>query len=123
MLDLTQKTFSKIKSLLQRQKKTLESGLKSIKAGDPLLSSDLPESSEPGTDSWMADVYSKTAAFRQNLENLLNKTKQALMGLKKGNYGHCEKCGQHIEVERLEAMPTATLCLSCSKKNSQKTNG
>lgn len=89
-------------------------------AGDSAKSDGLAESSEPGTDSWLADVHTKTVAVKQNLVTLLQNTKQALQNLRKGDYGKCKKCGKDIEVARLEAMPTATVCLSCSRKQSKK---
>jgi DnaK suppressor protein len=30
-----------------------------------------------------------------------------------GEYGYCEKCGVEIGLSRLEARPTATLCIDC----------
>lgn len=116
MLNLPQKTFHKIKNILHRQQRELLEEIKTIDKDDPIRSDGLAGSSEPGTDSWLAEVHGKALAFKQNMEGLLNKTKDALTNLKKGKYGHCEVCGKHIEVERLEAIPTATLCLSCSKK-------
>jgi RNA polymerase-binding transcription factor DksA len=32
----------------------------------------------------------------------------------KGTYGRCVRCGQPIATERLEAIPDATTCVSCS---------
>ena len=37
----------------------------------------------------------------------------ALTRIDEGTYGKCERCGQAIPVERLEALPTARLCVSC----------
>jgi DnaK suppressor protein len=31
-----------------------------------------------------------------------------------GTYGACERCGAIIPPERLEALPTASLCISCA---------
>ncbi len=31
----------------------------------------------------------------------------------KGGYGVCESCGKEIGAERLEALPSATRCISC----------
>jgi RNA polymerase-binding transcription factor len=31
----------------------------------------------------------------------------------KGAYGLCERCGKEIGAERLEALPSATRCISC----------
>jgi RNA polymerase-binding transcription factor DksA len=37
----------------------------------------------------------------------------AFLRLDKGAYGQCEQCGQLIGRDRLEAIPTATCCISC----------
>ncbi|WP_440710216.1 TraR/DksA C4-type zinc finger protein [Herbiconiux sp. YIM B11900] len=33
-----------------------------------------------------------------------------------GRYGICENCGQRIASGRLEARPTATLCVTCASR-------
>ncbi len=116
MLNLPRTTFKKIKQTLLRQQKEIEQEIKSIEKDDPLNGDSLAESSEPGTDSWLADMHSRTLAIKNNLTQILGKTKKAIMNMNSGKYGKCENCGKPIEVKRLEAMPTATLCLSCSKK-------
>lgn len=120
MLNLPQKTFEKIKQVLQRQEKEIEKELKSIETDDPVKGDGLAESSEPGTDSWMADVHGRAQVLGQNLQSLLVRTKDALANLRSGKYGKCENCGKQIEPERLEAIPTATLCLLCSKKKTTR---
>lgn len=119
MLKTYHKIFDNIKKQLQKQQRELEKNLKKVEASDPVKGDGLAESTEPGTDSWLADAHSKTVAVKQNLANLLTNTKQALINLKKGSYGKCKNCGKQIELDRLEAMPTATLCLSCSKKTAK----
>lgn len=118
MLRLTRMNFEKIKSLLLRRQKEVEEELKTIK--DPVMSDGLAESSEPGTDSWIADVHNQTVAIKENLSQLLSKIRKSLTNLRTGKYGKCENCGRDIEPERLEAIPIATLCLSCSKKAKKK---
>lgn len=118
MLNLPLQSFKKVKNTLLRQKKDVEKDLKTLDKEDPLFEDGLAESTEPGTESWMADVHGRTQAVKHNLKDLLNKTKKALSNLKSEKYGKCEKCGQMIEPARLEAMPTAVLCISCSKKKS-----
>lgn len=120
MLNLPQKTFEKIKRVLQKQEKEIEQEIKSIEKDDPVKGDGLAESSEPGTDSWMADVHGRAQILGQNLQSLLAKTKYALANLRSGKYGKCENCGKQIEHERLEAIPIATLCLSCSRKKAKK---
>lgn len=103
------------KKILLRQKRDLEKEISSVKKEDPLNSDDLVETSEPGTDSFFAEVHGKVTAIKQNLENLLSHTTKALMNLKKGKYGKCEVCGKQIEEERLKIIPTTVLCLKHSK--------
>lgn len=38
----------------------------------------------------------------------------ALKAIADGSYGICHECGQKISPQRLEAMPDATLCISCA---------
>lgn len=38
---------------------------------------------------------------------------KALVKLKLGTYGVCEKCGENIPKERLKALPYAALCVKC----------
>jgi DnaK suppressor protein len=39
----------------------------------------------------------------------------ALTRLDDGTFGKCERCGQQIPIERLEARPTAQLCVNCKQ--------
>jgi DnaK suppressor protein len=41
---------------------------------------------------------------------------QALQRLTDGSYGRCEKCGEPINPERLEALPYATQCIRCQQQ-------
>ena len=108
--------LSKIKSLLTKQQKTVEDEIKLLDEDDPVNSNEIAESSEPGTDSWVADTHTRTVAIKNILRETLSKIKHALQSLSSGKYGKCEKCGKKIESVRLEAVPTATLCIECSKK-------
>jgi RNA polymerase-binding transcription factor DksA len=112
-------TVDKIRQLLLRQQKKVEEEIKSIEQDDPVLNESLPESSEPGTDSWMADVHGRAVAAKQSLQDVLTSIKKSLTALKLGKYGKCENCGKQIEAARLAVMPTATLCIACSKKKAK----
>lgn len=116
MLNLTQQTLNKIKSFLLRQQKQVDEQIKSIEQDDPLLLQTAVESSEPGTDSWRADVHNRVVTIKNDLVNFSKNIASALTQINKGTYGKCTKCGKAIKSERLEAMPAATLCVSCSKK-------
>jgi DnaK suppressor protein len=113
-------TVNKIRQILLRQEKKVEEEIKALEDDDPVLNSYMPESSEPGTDSWMADVHSRAVAAKQSLQEVLVNIRKSLKALRMGKYGKCEYCGNPIEKERLAAMPTAVLCIACSKKKTRK---
>lgn len=116
MLELPQKTLVKIRSYLTRRQRQVKNELQELDKEDPLLMPAVAESSEPGTDSFQADVHARLIAIKANLGQFSKKIQQSLYRLKNGTYGRCESCGKPIEVGRLEAMPIANLCVSCSKK-------
>ena len=116
MLNLTRPNFKALKNKLLRQQKNVEGELKDLEKKDPVMLDGLAESTEPGTESWMADVHNQVVALKHNLQSLLKRTQKSLSNIKKGKYGKCENCGKMIEPARLEAIPTASLCMSCSKK-------
>lgn len=110
------KTDTQVKELLLKMQKESEEEIKSLEQDDPVNSLDMAESSEPGTDSWVADTHGRVMAMKQNLQELLVRIKKSLTALDQGKYGKCENCGKDIEQNRLEAMPTALLCIDCSQK-------
>lgn len=116
MLNLTRPNFDKIRGLLLKQQKKVEQNLKDLEKDDPLMDGSAAESSEPGTDSWLADTHSRMVAVKDSLQSMLSNIRKSLTAMKTGKYGKCEVCGKDIESERLEAMPTATLCIADSKK-------
>ncbi len=50
---------------------------------------------------------------RDRERKLIRKIDESLLSLDEGEYGHCEVCGIEIGIRRLEARPTATLCIDC----------
>lgn len=45
----------------------------------------------------------------------LKKIKEALARIEEGTFGICTDCGDEIELRRLEARPTAELCIRCKE--------
>lgn len=121
MLNFPTKTLDIIKRYLLRQQKEVEKNLKEVEDDDPVKADSLAESSEPGTDSYIADTHTKIVALEDQLKKTNTSITAALSKIGKGTYGKCEKCKKQIGVGRLLAMPTAQYCLSCSKKNSKLT--
>jgi len=50
---------------------------------------------------------------RDRERKLIKKIDDALERIDSGEYGFCESCGVEIGMKRLEARPTATLCIDC----------
>ena len=65
------------------------------------------------------DRASQEEEFRLELRardrdrKLLKKIEESLQQLTDKEYGFCEVCGVEIGLRRLEARPTATLCIDC----------
>jgi DnaK suppressor protein len=75
-------------------------------------------SPDPGNAeaSSMKLEYAKELSIEQNTLDLLSKVQHALSRVKSGDYGICERCGEAIPIERLDALPYSTLCVNCASK-------
>jgi DnaK suppressor protein len=73
-------------------------------------------------DQHMADTATETVereignTLELHDERLLVAIDAALGRIDAGTYGKCVNCGAQIPEERLEAMPWATLCIDCKRK-------
>lgn len=69
----------------------------------------------------MADQGTATFAreldmtFEENERDSLDDVRAALERAQTGTYGTCSRCGADIPAGRLEAMPTAMLCITCKE--------
>jgi DnaK suppressor protein len=50
---------------------------------------------------------------RDRERKLIKKIEESTKMLGSEDYGYCESCGVKIGIRRLEARPTATLCIDC----------
>lgn len=50
---------------------------------------------------------------RDRERKLIKKIDDTLERIREGEYGYCDSCGVEIGLKRLEARPTATLCIDC----------
>lgn len=50
---------------------------------------------------------------RDRERKLIKKIDEIIANIDAGDYGYCESCGIEIGLKRLEARPTATLCIDC----------
>jgi len=50
---------------------------------------------------------------RDRERKLIKKIDESIARIESGEYGYCDSCGVEIGLKRLEARPTATLCIDC----------
>jgi DnaK suppressor protein len=50
---------------------------------------------------------------RDRERKLIKNIDKMIAKIEAGEYGYCDKCGIEIGLNRLEARPTATLCIDC----------
>ena len=58
--------------------------------------------------------------LEENSEHVLAAIDSALARLDEGTFGICRTCGQPIPPERLEAMPWATQCIDCKRRDERR---
>ena len=57
---------------------------------------------------------------RDRERKLIKKIDETLSKIEENEYGFCESCGEEIGLKRLEARPTATLCIDCKTLDEQR---
>jgi DnaK suppressor protein len=68
---------------------------------------------DPSDRATQESEFSLELRTRDRERKLIKKIDEALDAIGSGDYGYCESCGIEIGIRRLEARPTATLCIDC----------
>ncbi len=68
---------------------------------------------DPNDRATQESEFSLELRTRDRERKLIKKIEESLKNLDAGDYGFCESCGIDIGVRRLEARPTAVLCIDC----------
>ena len=68
---------------------------------------------DPNDRATQESEFSMELRARDRERKLIKKIDEALLNLENEEYGYCEACGVEIGIRRLEARPTATLCIDC----------
>ena len=77
-------------------------------------------------DNHLGDVATVTfdremaSTLEENSTHVLSAINAALARLDQGTYGTCETCGSPIAPERLEAIPWATQCIECKRRDERR---
>ncbi|MBC6428760.1 MAG: RNA polymerase-binding protein DksA [Cellvibrionales bacterium] len=69
-----------------------------------------PDASDRATQE---EEFAFKLRTRDRERKLIRKIDQTLELIENDEYGWCEQCGVEIGIRRLEARPTATLCIDC----------
>ncbi len=68
---------------------------------------------DPADRASQEEEFSLELRTRDRERKLIKKIEKTLTRLDEGDYGYCDSCGVEIGIRRLEARPTATLCIDC----------
>ena len=107
-----------MKERLEKERALVESELATVGRKNPKIEGDWEATpGEPDATATESDeLADKIEGFEENtailkeLEIRLGDINLAIEKIEKGTYGVCEECGAEIEVERLEANPSARTC-------------
>ena len=68
---------------------------------------------DPADRASQEEEFSLELRTRDRERKLIKKIDETLQLIEDNDYGWCDSCGVEIGIRRLEARPTATLCIDC----------
>ena len=68
---------------------------------------------DPADRATQEEEFSLELRARDRERKLIRKIDKTLIRVQENDYGFCDQCGIDIGVRRLEARPTADLCVDC----------
>ncbi len=99
--------FTKILTLLRKQ--IMEEADRTVTH----MKDDAINYPDPNDRASQEEEFRLELRARDRERKLLKKIEESLQLLTDKEYGYCEVCGVEIGLRRLEARPTATLCIDC----------
>jgi RNA polymerase-binding protein DksA len=118
---LTPDDLKRIKAQLEEERTDLERQLDELQ-GASFQGSQSDLTGEVGLDEDFADAGTATfdrerdLSIRNNIRDLIDQINRAMSRIDEGGYGTCERCGNPIDASRLKALPHASLCLDCKRR-------
>lgn len=112
-------TLDRRKVQLEAERARLEAEVAELEGDDRGTLSEA--SGENAYRDHMADQGSATfereldMTLEENLREHLAEVRAALVRIEAGTYGSCDRCTDVIPDERMEAVPTAKLCITCKE--------
>lgn len=68
---------------------------------------------DPADRATQEEEFSLELRTRDRERKLIKKIDKTLLRVEEDDYGFCDQCGVDIGIRRLEARPTANLCVDC----------
>jgi len=68
---------------------------------------------DPADRATQEEEFSLELRARDRERKLIKKIDKTLLKIDSGDFGYCDSCGVEIGIKRLEARPTADLCIDC----------
>lgn len=113
--------LSSIKKHLEEEKKRLVKRISELSTQDPFNDPDRTiDNAASDTEANEESNHDRMSALIDELKLQQAAVDQALDRITSGTYGFCVSCGVMIDTDRLNALPTATLCLACEAKKSKR---
>ncbi len=117
--------FNLLRSRLESEHKQLNEEFEQLKASvrpveERREGSPFGKREEEATETFELE---KRLALEKRLIDQLAEVEHALHKFEDGTYGLCDTCGQPIDPARLEALPQASMCLSCKAKQAKNAKG
>jgi DnaK suppressor protein len=100
---------AEIKKRLEARLVTLGARIEGIK--DELRAAPNPDFEEQATEAEGDEVLE---GLEESVLTEITQIRAALKRMQEGTYGECVQCGEPIAKKRLEAIPHATLCITCA---------
>ena len=115
---MNQKELNTFKDLLLARKEAILKSIKNTKEeGKDYTTNEVGDSVDIASNSYEREVLFE---LTDNERKQLNDIDIALKKIEDKDFGTCGDCGGKISSERLEAVPTATLCIGCQTKKDSK---
>ena len=77
------------------------------------MKEDAANYADPSDRATQEEEFSLELRTRDRERKLIKKIDKTVDRIKELDYGFCDSCGVEIGIRRLEARPTATLCIDC----------
>ena len=77
------------------------------------MKSDATNFPDPNDRATQEEEFSLELRTRDRERKLIKKIEESINKLDEDEYGYCDGCGVEIGIRRLEARPTANLCIEC----------